>query len=273
MSVVLWGCLLGGISKLLLQVETSLWHLHILSPLPSTSESFVACSKKEKMLHKLHSPRQFQASRHATVDCFPCPFFLLSPSLLAGSLSVGKNEAAAKATEKEASRSWVPAARQLQLGAVSVSGSGIFCLWLCVLGRKWSGGKQRQLLPVHARIFKIQHTQWSGEARERTVCFSLSLSLCWQMESARGTFLHLDISFEHSFPFELRHALVYFQLKFLATDWGRSLLLFLLLIVSWKTFKKPQLNLLELRKFIDLASLLSLSSSFLSLFVSLLRLA
>lgn len=214
MSVVLWGCLLGGISKLLLQVETSLWHLHILSPLPSTSESFVACSKKEKMLHKLHSPRQFQASRHATVDCFPCPFFLLSlsPSLLAGSLSVGKNEAAAKATEKEASRSWVPAARQLQLGAVSVSvsvsGSGIFCLWLCVLGRKWSGGKQRQLLPVHARIFKIQHTVEWGSERENSVLLSLSLSVGkWKVLAA-----HFCTSASVLSTVSLSNALVYFQL-------------------------------------------------------------
>lgn len=163
--------------------------------------------------------------------------------------------------QKEASRSWVPAARQLQLGAVSVSGfgSGIFCLWLCVLGRKWSGGKQRQLLPVHARIFKIQHTvEWGREN-----C-ALHMGLSWQMESARGTFLHLGITFEHSFPFELRHALVYFQLKFLSADWRRSLLLFLF-IVSWKTFKKPQLNLLELRKFIDLSSLTQSPSLFLSL--------
>lgn len=146
MSVVLWGCLLGGISKLRCcccckQVETSLWHLHILSPLPSTSESFVACSKKEKMLHKLHSPRQFQASRHATVDCFPRPF---SPSPSVSSCWQAVCQSARtkqqRRQQKEASRSRVPAARQLQLGAVSVSvsvsGSGIFCLWLCVLGRK-----------------------------------------------------------------------------------------------------------------------------------------
>lgn len=142
MSVVLRGCLLGGISKLLLQVETSLWHLHILSPLPSTSESFVACSKKEKMLHKLHSPRQFQASRHATVDCFPCPFFLLSlsPSLLAGSLSVGKNEAAAKATKRgqqklSASSSTAPTGGRLRLRLGDL---------LSLAMRAWAQMKRRQ---------------------------------------------------------------------------------------------------------------------------------
>lgn len=88
------GCLLGGISKL----ETSLWHLHILSTATATatSESFVACRSKErkKMLHKLHSLRQFQASRHATVDGFSrslLPLPAPSPCTLAGSLSVSKN--------------------------------------------------------------------------------------------------------------------------------------------------------------------------------------
>lgn len=149
MSVVLRGCLLGGISKLRCcccckQVETSLWHLHILSPLPSTSESFVACSKKEKMLHKLHSPRQFQASRHATVDCFPCPFFLLSPSLLAGSLSVGKNEAAAKATKR--------GQQKLSASSSTAPTGGRLCLRLRLrLGdllslamRAWAQMKRRQ---------------------------------------------------------------------------------------------------------------------------------
>lgn len=144
MSVVLWGCLLGGISKLLLQVETSLWHLHILSPLPSTSESFVACSEKEKMLHKLHSPRQFQASRHATVDCFPCPFFLLSlsPSLLAGSLSVGKNEAAAKATKR--------GQQKLSASSSTAPTGGRLCLrlrlgdLLSLAMRAWAQMKRRQ---------------------------------------------------------------------------------------------------------------------------------
>lgn len=148
MSVVLWGCLLGGISKLRCccccckQVETSLWHLHILSPLPSTSESFVACSKKEKMLHKLHSPRQFQASRHATVDCFPCPFFPLSLYLflLAGSLSVGKNEAAAKATKR--------GQQKLSASSSTAPTGGRLCLrlgdLLSLAMRAWAQMKRRQ---------------------------------------------------------------------------------------------------------------------------------
>lgn len=125
---------------------------HPVAIVVPTSESFVACSK-EKMLHKLHSLRQFQASRHATVDGLSlCPSACWQP----GSLSVGKNEA--KQSKKKrgqqklsASNSTAPTGgslrlrlrlglrlllRLLLLPRLPLLLLGIFCLWLCVLGRK-----------------------------------------------------------------------------------------------------------------------------------------
>lgn len=155
--------------------------------------------------------------------------------------------------QKEASRSWVP--EQLDssaLGAVSGCDSfsfsvsfscfdcrllwlllGIFCLWPCVLGRKWSGRKQRQLLPMHARIFKIQ-IRGDREVGVNGKC------------SLRHIFAPRISRFSLSNP--VRSALVYFP------NYLTTLIVF---VYKKKLSKKPQLNTLG----ISWESLLTLTLS------------
>lgn len=165
-----------------------MWHLHILSPFPSTSESFVACSKKEKMLHKLHSPRQFQASRHATVDC-PLPPLPPLP-LLAGRQFVSRQERSSEGNKKKRpaevecqqldSSNWGPS-----LSPSPARGSFVF-------GYACLGANEAAASSVSCcqctRVSLRYNTQWSGEARELCVSLSLSLSLLANGKCSRHIF-------------------------------------------------------------------------------------
>lgn len=121
------------------QVETSLWHLHILSPLPSTSESFVACSKKEKKcyINCIHQGSfRHLVMQLSTVSSLP-PF----PSPLAGRQFVSRQERSNEGNKKRgqqklsASSSTAPTGGRLRLRLRDL---------LSLAMRAWAQMKRRQ---------------------------------------------------------------------------------------------------------------------------------